>query len=102
MVLFNPAFWTNFIQINEFDVHFDDNGLESFTFSENRTKTKNAGLRPQQHENILKLFLTGGDRCIKKTVQVIQSRRPKELQEKGLFYLQPMDNPEIEIWFKSI
>ena len=45
-------------------MHLDDNGIEYFTFSEKRMKTRNAGLRPQQRENIPKMFSAGGDRCI--------------------------------------
>ena len=90
------------MQIDDFDVHFDDNGSEYFIFSEKRTKTRNAGLRPQQRENISKMFSTGGDRCIVNLFKWCKSRRPKELQEKGPFYLQPMDNPKTEIWFKAV
>ena len=90
------------MQIDDFDEHFDNNGLENFTFSEKRTKTRNAGLRPQQHENIPKMFSTGGNRCIVNLFKLYKSRRPKELQEKGSFYLQPMDNPKTEIWFKAV
>ena len=85
------------MQIDDFDVHFDDNELEYFTFFEKRTKTRNAGLRPQERENIPKMFSTGGDRCIVNLFKLYKSRKPKQLQEKGSFYLQPMDNPKTEI-----
>ena len=69
---------------------------------EKRTKTRDAGLRPQQRENIPKMFSTGGDRCIVNLFKLYRSKRPQELQEKGPFYLQPIDNPKREIWLKAV
>ena len=80
------------MQIDDFDVHFDDNRLEYFTFAKKRTKTRNAGLRPQQRANFPKMFSTSGDRCIVNLFKLYKSRRPKELQERRPFYLQPVDN----------
>ena len=77
-------------------------GNEYFTFSERRTKTRNEGLKPKAGQKKPKMFATSGPRCIVELFKQYKLRRPEQLRNTGKFYLQPINNPVTEVWFKIL
>ena len=90
------------MMITDFVTGFDDEGNEYFTFSERRTKTRNEGLKPKAGQKKPKMFATSGPRCIVQLSKQYKLRRPEQLRNTGKFYLQPINNPVTEVWFKIL
>ena len=48
------------------------------------------------------MFATSGPRCIVELFKQYKLRRPEQLRNTGKFYLQPINNPVTEVWFKIL
>ena len=78
----------------------DNNGIEFVTFSEGVTKTSGQGLNATPRLQKPKVFSTGGSRCPIEIFRLFISRRPSDMINKGLVYLQAMKNPSGLTWYK--
>ena len=87
------------MNIEDFTIMLDDNGHQYVTFSEKRTKTRNAGLNPENRKHSPKMFATGTARCPVKILNVCKSKRPSHLREGGPFCLQPLVRLQCDIRF---
>ena len=79
----------------------DINGCEYIEFSEDPTKTRQGGLRPNQRATNRKMFAVGGESCPARLFKMYLSKRPDNLKNSGRFYLTPKQNvlQTDEIWY---
>ena len=86
--------------VEDFAFSTDDNGIESVTYEENPTKTRQGGLRKKQRVVQPKMFATGGQRCPVKLFKTFLERRPEEMRNGGPFYLALNERPKTQVWYK--
>ena len=89
------------MEVEDFSFCVDDSGTEYVTFKENPTKTRQGGLNTKHRSVLPKMFATGGQRCPVELLKQYLSRRPRELPEKGPFYLAIIENPKTNVWNKK-
>ena len=86
--------------VEDFEMGFDDQGVEFVTFKENPTKTRQGGLYIKRRPQLPKMFATGNERCPVAFFKEYLSHRPTELRSTGAFYLANLPQPKNNIWYK--
>ena len=90
------------LMLEDLKVRTDDDGECYYILSEKRTKTRQGGLTKKDQKTSPKLFEIGGPRCFFVLLDILKSKRPANLKDKGSFYLQIIENPHTAQWYKNL
>ena len=81
----------------DFSFRKDETGASYIVYAEGITKPRQSGLHQKSRLQLPKLF----ERCPVKLFQKYLSKRPVGTEKSGPFYLQPIENPLTNIWYKK-
>ena len=66
-----------------------------------KSETRQSGLHQKSRLQLPEIFEKQSERCPVKLFHKYLSKRPVEMEKSGPFYLQPIVNPLINIWYKK-
>ena len=89
------------MRVEDFSFRKDETGASYIVYVEGITKTRQSGLHQKSRLQLPKMFETQSERCPVKLFQKYLSKRPVGTEKSGPFYLQPIENPLTNIWYKK-
>ena len=90
------------MRVEDFSFRKDETGASYIVYAEGlTTKTRQSGLHKKSRLQLPKMFETQSERCPVKLFQKYLSKRPVGTEKSGPFYLQPIENPLTNIWYKK-
>ena len=90
------------MQIEDFEIKVDNAGKTYITYQEGLTKTRNRGLNFKPCVIFPRMYATGCENCPVKLFNLYVDHRPLSLKKVGPFYLSIIDNPKLNIWYKTL
>ena len=92
------------MEVDDFQLCKDDNGVEFVQFTEGQTKTRQGGLHTKHCDFQPRMFAVGGERCPVALFKQFVSRRPQNLKTTDPFYLSIKTNrkPDDNVWFMAL
>ena len=88
------------LKVDDFVIENDSEGRENVTFYEGITKNHTGGLNWKPRKVKARMYAVEGDRNPVDIFKSYIAKRPLPFRNTGPLYLEPIDRPKSEVWYK--